>query len=141
MKSGSILVFFIFVMFLAPFPATAGEVIIIANENVSTSLLNNDDIKQIFLGKRSSWEDGGKIVIAVQYGTDASALFLKRYIMKNAYQYDIYWKKQVFTGRAKAPKFFESDQEIVRFVSETPGAIGYVLSDTDIGKAKTITVR
>jgi ABC-type phosphate transport system substrate-binding protein len=126
---------------IAPFLSLAGEVVIIANESVLTSTLASDDIKQIFLGKRSTWDNGAKIVIVVQDRTDASDLFFKTYIMKNAYQYDIYWKKQVFTGKGKAPKSFSSDQELVQFVSQTPGAIGYVSSDTDIGKAKIIPVR
>jgi len=141
MKSGSIPVFILLMALIAPVSSSAGEVVIIANENVPILALTGDDIKQIFLGKKSTWDNGDKIVIAVQDRTDASDIFLTTYVTKNAYQYGIYWKKQVFTGRGKAPRSFSSDHEIVQFVSQTPGAIGYVSSGTDAGKAKTIAVR
>jgi len=141
MKSGSILVFILFVALLVPGLSSAGGVVIITNENVPTSTLDRDDIKQIFLGKKTTWDNGVKIVFVVQDGTEASDSFLETYVLKNAYQYDIYWKKQVFTGKGKTPKSFSSDQDLVRFVSQTPGAIGYVSSGTATGKAKTIPVR
>ena len=141
MKKGSIITFILFIALLTPAFSLAGEVVIIANEHVSASTLAKDDIKQIFLGKKTIWDNGSKIVFVVQKRTEVSEWFLKTYVMKNAYQYDIYWKKRVFTGRGKAPKSFSSDQEIVQFVSETPNAIGYVSTGTDTGKAKIITVQ
>lgn len=141
MKKGSIITFILFIVLLAPAFSLAVDVVIIANENVSASTLAKDDIKQIFLGKKTIWDNGSKIVFVVQKRTEVSEWFLKTYVMKNAYQYDIYWKKRVFTGRGKLPKSFSSDQEIVEFVSETPNAIGYVSTGTDTGKAKIITVQ
>jgi len=141
MKSGSITVCILFVALLAPDLSLAGRIDIITNENVPASTLDRDDVKQIFLGKKTTWDNGAKIVFVVQARTEASDLFLKTYVLKNAYQYDIYWKKQVFTGKGKAPKSFSSDQDLVQFVSQTPGAIGYVSSGTATGKAKTIPIR
>lgn len=126
---------------LMPVFSLASDIVIIANENVPASSLAGDDIKQIFLGRKTTWDNGAKIVFVVQDGTDASNSFLKTYIMKNAYQYDIYWRKQVFTGRGKPPRSFSSDQDLVQFVSQTPNSIGYVSTGTDIDRAKTITVQ
>ena len=141
MKSKSMMIFILCIALLEPVLSSADDLVIITNENVPTSVLSKDDIKQIFLGKKTTWDNGEKIIFVVQTGTDANTSFLKTYILKNAYQFDIYWKKQVFTGKGKAPKSFSSEQELVQFVSQTPGAIGYVSSGTDIGKVKTILVR
>lgn len=141
MKSGSIIAFILLVVFLTPVLSMASEILIITNENVPISTLAKDDIKQIFLGKKTTWDNGEKIVFVVQDRTDTSDSFLKTYIRKSAYQYDIFWKKQVFTGKGKAPRSFSSDHELVQFVSQTPGAIGYVSYGSDTGKAKTVTVR
>jgi len=141
MKSGSITALILFIALLAPALSLASDVVIIANKNVPVSTLASNDIKQIFLGRKTTWDNGVKIIFVVQDRTDASDSFLKTYIMKNAYQYDIFWKKQVFTGKGKAPISFSSDQELVQFVSETPNSIGYVSIGIDTGKVKTIPVQ
>ena len=141
MNSGSITAFIILMTLFLPVFSLAGDIVIVANENVPVSNLAIDDIRQIFLGRKTTWENGAKIIFVVQDGTDAGESFLKTYIMKNAYQYDIYWRKQVFTGRGKPPKSFSSDQELVQFVSQTPNAIGFMSAGTDIGKAKTIPIQ
>ena len=131
----------VFMTLFLPVFSLASDIVIVANENVPASSLAMDDIKQIFLGRKTTWDNGAKIIFVVQDGTDAGESFLKTYIRKNAYQYDIYWRKQVFTGRGKPPKSFSSDQELVQFVSQTPNAVGFVSTGTDIGKAKTIPVQ
>lgn len=141
MRSVSITVFLLFIALPAPAITLANDVVIITNEGVPTQTLSRDDIKQIFLGKKTTWDNGEKIIFAVQDRTEASDLFLKKYILKSAYQFDIYWKKQVFTGKGRTPRSFSSDQELVQFVSQTHGAIGYVSSGVDIGKTKNILVR
>ena len=120
----------------------AQEIVLISNTDTPVSTLSRDEIKRIFLGKQRTLRDGKvKISFAIQQKTEASRLFLKEYVQKNAYQYSIYWKKRVFAGKGKAPQSFTSDQEVVAFVSETPGAVGYVSMGTDIGDTKIVQVQ
>lgn len=141
MQHRAIIVFILFVALLSPALCLADGVVIVANQDVPASSLASNDIKQIFLGDKTTWDNGEKIVFVVQKKTDAGNVFLKAYVKKSASQYDNYWKKRVFTGKGKAPQSFSSDRELVEFVSRTPGAVGYVLSGTDTGNTKTITVR
>lgn len=141
MKPRSFIIFILFLTFLAPTMSLAGEVVIITNENVPAPTLSTKDVQQIFLGKKTTWDNGNKIVFVVQDSTETSTAFLKNYVQKSASQYDNYWKQQVFTGKGKAPQSFSSDQELIQFVSQTPGAIGYVSSGADTGNTKTITVQ
>lgn len=141
MKSSALLTFILFLTLLSPAMSMAEDVVIISNESVPTSTLDNDDIKKLFLGKKTTWEDGTKIVFLVQEKTEASEAFLEIYVKKSSSQYNNYWKKQVFTGKGKAPQSFSSDQELVDFVSKTPGAIGYVLDGTKLENVKTIDVK
>lgn len=141
MKPRAIITFILFMTFFLPVVSSAGEVVIITNENVPVSTLAAADLKQIFLGNKTTWDNGDKITFVVQDGSDTSDTFLKTYVQKSASQYDNYWKKQVFTGKGKAPKSFSSEQELIQFVSQTPGSIGYVSSGADTGNTKSITVR
>jgi len=141
MKSRAIIAFILFVALLSPALSMAADVVIVANKNVPSSSLSGDDVKQIFLGNKTTWDNGAKIVFVVQERTDAGDAFLKEYVKKSASQYDNYWKKMVFTGKGKAPESFSSDNAIVEYVAQTPGAVGYVSSGAYTGSAKTIAVR
>jgi ABC-type phosphate transport system substrate-binding protein len=141
MRLKPIIACLLLVALLSPALSIASDVVVIANQDVAASSLGANDIKEIFLGKKTSWDNGAKIVLVVQDRTDARDVFLKAYVKKTASQYDNYWKKQVFTGKGKTPKSFSSDQEIVDYVAQTPGAISYVSSDAATGNTKTISVQ
>jgi ABC-type phosphate transport system substrate-binding protein len=141
MNSKAIIAFILFVAMLSPALSLADGVVIVANKDVPASSLAADNVKEIFLGKKTTWDNGDKIVFVVQDRTDACDAFLKAYVKKSASQYDNYWKKQVFTGKGKAPQSFSSDKELVDYVSNTPGAVGYVSSGADTGNTKTISVQ
>jgi ABC-type phosphate transport system substrate-binding protein len=140
MLSKATIAFALILSLMAPVIIMAEEVLIIANESIAVSSLDRDDVKQIFLGRKTIWDDGTKIFFVVQDRTNAGDAFLKTYLQKTALQYDNYWKKQVFTGQGRAPYSFSSNQELVEFVSRTPGAIGYVSAATDTGNTKIMTV-
>lgn len=141
MKPRAIMTFILFLAFFLPVVSLAGEIVIITNQNVPVSALDQTDLKQIFLGNKTSWDNGDAIIFVVQDETEASETFLKTYVKKSASQYNNYWKKQVFTGKGKAPESFSSEQDLVRFVSQTPGAIGYVSSGIDTGTTKKIAIQ
>ena len=132
----------IFVMILCLFPALciAGNVVVISNSSVPENTLNSKDLSSIYLGKKSTWSDGSKIVFVV-LKDDACASFYKDYVGKSESQFNTYWKKQVFTGKGKPPREFDSAKEMVDFVAATKGAIGYVPAGTGISKVKNITIK
>ncbi len=141
MKPRAIITFILILAFLLPIVASAGEIVIIVNENVTESTLSKNDIKKIFLGNKTTWDNGDKIVFVVQDRVSISDPFLKTYAQKSVSQYKNYWKQQVFTGKGKAPKSFATEEELVQFVSETSGAIGFVTAGAEKGNTKSITVQ
>lgn len=141
MKLRPTILFILLAAWMMPALSMADEVLIIANENVAVSSLGKDDIRQIFLGQKTTWDDGTKIIFVVQDRTQAGDAFLKTYLQKTAIQYDRFWKIQVFTGKGRAPLSFSSNQELADFVSRTRGAIGYVSATTNVEHVKIIAVQ
>ena len=133
------MIFFIVLLGIIPGVCMANDVVVITNKSVSTTTLTKNDLSKIYLGKKSSWNDGSSIKFVVLTG-DTHAAFLKDYIGKTESQFSTFWKKQVFTGKGSPPKEFNSDQAMVEFVAQTTGAIGYVSSSADVSKVKTITI-
>jgi ABC-type phosphate transport system substrate-binding protein len=119
--------------------STEEAVVIIANKNVPASSLSIEDVKNIFLSKKTRWRDGSKIEFVTLKGCVAHDVFLKSYLEKTASQYDSYFKNLVFTGKGKALRTFSTEAEVVKYVSGTDGAIGYVSSGTNTRSAKVIT--
>jgi hypothetical protein len=44
----------------------------------------------------------------------------------NASGFNNYWRRLAMTGGGTAPKSFEKDEEVRKFVADTPGAIGFI---------------
>lgn len=121
-------------------PASA-EVVVIANKDVQTDSLTANTLMNIFLGKKSSWDDGQRIIFATLKSGKTHEDFIKTYVNKSSSQFSNYWKKQVFTGKGKLPEQFESEKDLVKYVASTKGAIGYISTGTDNSPVKIITVR
>ena len=104
--------------------AAAQEIVVIAHKGLATSL-SKEEIKQIFLGQKTRWDDNSVIRFVIYAEENIYAAFLKDYIKKTPFQFNNYWKKQVFTGKGIMPKMFKDPQKVVEFVSKTEGAISF----------------
>lgn len=83
-------------------------------------------LKAVFLGKKVSWEGAGRITIAALKGGDIAEQFLKAVVEMSPSQFNNHWRRLAMTGGGSAPKFFEREDELRKFVAETPGAIGFL---------------
>ena len=128
------------IMLVIPGMATAGDIIIIGNKSVAESKLDKGDLKKIYLGNKTTWSDNKKIVFVTQDDTTISDEFLKEYVNKSASQFSSYWKAKVFSGKGTPPKSFASDSELVQYIAQTDGAVGYVSSNEGLDNVKIITV-
>jgi ABC-type phosphate transport system substrate-binding protein len=52
-----------------------------------------------------------------------------------------YWLQAIFSGRGMPPPEVDTDDQVVKFVLQNAGAIGYVSADTSLGGAKVVPVR
>jgi len=113
----------------APSPATAepeAATVVIAHPGVKEKALDADAVQRLFLGKKTTWEGGGGVILAVLAEGPLHETFLKAYVGKTASQFTSHWRKLVFTGKASEPRSFATEEELVAFVAATPGAVGYV---------------
>ncbi len=117
------------------------DVIIICNKNVYDDTLSRKDIKNIFLGRKTEWSNKQKIIFVTLKNTDVHEIFLKKYVGKTSFQYANFWKKQLFTGKGKPPKSFNTEESLRDYVADTDGTIGYISSVPDKSKVKIISVQ
>jgi hypothetical protein len=89
--------------------------------------LSGNDIRAMFVGRRTLWPDGRSVMVVISAsgpGHDG----LMRHLGKSSQQFLNGWKKLMFTGNGSMPKMLAGDQEVVAYVAQTPGAIGYIAS-------------
>jgi ABC-type phosphate transport system substrate-binding protein len=103
----------------------ADYVLITGNEN-PVSELSAKDVKNIYLGKKTVWDDGSHITVFTNTVSNVNAIFMKEIVRKTPQQYSTYWKKSLFTGTGLPPRDFSSDAEVKSAVAAKPGSIGYI---------------
>mgnify|MGYP001359787419 CR=1 FL=1 len=120
-------------LWLAFFPTPAGAQgvdrslrVIVSKENKIASL-STDDLNRIFLGKKTLWESGTRIVPAMpEEESPAGETFLAGTLKKSVSQFRAYWKRLLFSGGGTVPKVFRNSSQLVDFVARQPGAIAVI---------------
>jgi ABC-type phosphate transport system substrate-binding protein len=125
---------------LAAFPAAASDVQVIANASVGVAEISSADLKEVFLGAKTS-VGGADVEPVLAKAGAAHEAFLKTVVGKSEQGLANHFKSLVFTGKGSMPKAFASDAEIVKYVTSTKGAIGYVSGSADTGAAKKLAVK
>ncbi|MCB9481523.1 MAG: phosphate ABC transporter substrate-binding protein [Desulfobacteraceae bacterium] len=117
----------------------AADILVIANKGVSASSLSKDELKRIYLGKLSRWENGDKVNFCL-VKTDLLETFCQEYVGQSSMNYLKHWKKLVFTGKGSMPPFYDKDEDVIQFVAETKGAVGFVSSGANTDSVKVMSI-
>ena len=130
-----LLIFFICITFsqaaLSADEVKPGDIVIVCNKSVPLKEINKSEVLEIFLGKTTTiGTQKVKIELATLREGPVHESFVKNYIKKTISQFKNFWKKRVFSGKAKMPKSFKTEKELVKYVSQTRGAIGYIAVKT-----------
>jgi ABC-type phosphate transport system substrate-binding protein len=133
-----LLVVFAILLSFSGTKAFAG-VMVIANKNISETSLSNSEIRNISLGNIVKWNDNTPVLFVTLEG-DIHRDFLKTYLKRSTSQYKNHWRKMVFTGKGCKPKCFKTEAELIQYVSQTNGAIGYIGQGTGAKDVKILEV-
>lgn len=109
--------------------AQDGNPVLIAHAEIPERPFSKTEVQNIFLGKVTKIE-GTKITFVILKSGDVHADFLEAYLSRTPSQYKKYWKKLVFSGKGKSPKTFKTEEALMEYIAQTPGALGYVGAST-----------
>ena len=100
---------------------------VIVNKENKLTTLSSDDLARVFLGKKTLWDSGIRIVPAMpEEESPAGELFLTGTLKKSVNQFRTYWKRLLFSGGGAVPKVFRNSAQTVEFVARQPGGIGVI---------------
>lgn len=131
---------FIFKLFLAaiggwhvftPSVLAYADLAIVTHPENAVTAISPQQVKRIFLGRESFLPDGNT-AIPVEQPEESAAYqeFHLKVIRMNARELRSYWAGMIFTGRGVPPINLPGDSEVKHFISQNPGAIGYIAPES-----------
>ncbi|GEK09088.1 type 2 periplasmic-binding domain-containing protein [Pseudoalteromonas peptidolytica] len=127
---------FLLALLCSSYSTLAVDVIVNPANN---SALDENEIKQIFIGKAKSFSDGSKALPITQVdGSSVTDEFNEKVLNKSSSQLKAYWSKLVFTGKGTPPKEAADDAEVIKLVASNPNLIGFVSSGAADGSVKVV---
>jgi ABC-type phosphate transport system substrate-binding protein len=101
---------------------------IVANRANPVENLSLDELRKIFLGDQPHWSNGRRItVVMLEQGKQERDVVLKQIYKMGEKDFNGYFLHKMFTGEVhSAPKTLTTSAEVLKFVSNVPGAIGYL---------------
>nr|WP_320050324.1 hypothetical protein [uncultured Desulfuromonas sp.] len=137
-------VFLAILIFLLGLPthAPANEVAlrVVASTATSQEEFSLSDLKRIFLGKTRSWRDGEQISLVINTNELAMDQFCRSIVRKTPRQYTMYWRKQLYSGHSMLPVQRDSDEQVIDYLTEHSGAIGFILSPVTDPRIKELMI-
>ena len=126
--SGKVFLFVVCMLFIS-MSCKSQQSTLVAIGNVSD--VPNDlalsELKSIFMGEKQRWKSGDRILIALmKTNTPLGKTTSSKIYNMSGDEVNKFWLALVFQGKAQAPKFFNSTEELMNFVAQNRGAIGIV---------------
>ena len=115
-------------LFTVNLPRTAAadspdDILVIANKGIDTNQITVDELKQIFLGKKSSWKGGDRIVCLNQFDSHPIRnVFRKKVLNMSPKEEETYWEAQKVRRQLAPPPELTS---IPKAVFKLKNAISY----------------
>ena len=102
------------------------EIAVVVHPSNMTAV-TEDDVSRLFLGKKSSFENGDKATpFYLAQGHEAVEEFNKKALGKSSSQLKAYWSKLIFTGKGTPPDALGNIEDVLARVASDPTAIAYV---------------
>ena len=102
------------------------EVVVIAHPS-NNQFLDESTLIRIFLGKDLFYPSGDKVTPIQLDGSVAShPVFVKKLLDKTPKQFNTYWARMSFTGKAPVPATMASGADMKAAVAKNAAAIGYI---------------
>jgi ABC-type phosphate transport system substrate-binding protein len=115
---------------------------VVVNASNPTSTLTKQELSRLFLKKTKLWKESGETVLPVDLVENAVREdFSKEVHGKKVAAVKAYWQKKIFSGRAVPPPEKTSDEDVMQYVAEHAGAIGYVSASAEIDPEKVTIVK
>ena len=118
----------------------AAQVAVIAHKSIAVDKIGKSQLLDLYTGDKSFWH-GGKpaIVFDLKQQSETRRIYYRFLGMRSSRIKSI-WLKRMLSGDAEPPKSFASEEEMLKRVASTPGAVGFVAQSKVNDDVKVIAI-
>jgi ABC-type phosphate transport system substrate-binding protein len=122
--------------------AHAAEFQVVVHTSNQTSAISAKALSRLFLKKDKKWSDARPVTpVDLVPDSPVREAFTTAIHGRKVSSIKSYWQRQIFQGKAFPPMEQATEAEVLEFVAETPGAVGYVAPSTPlVPNVKTLLV-
>jgi ABC-type phosphate transport system substrate-binding protein len=102
----------------------ADGVVVIGHPTVKR--LDTTTVARIYTGRVIEVDGVSITAINAHAGTSIRNRFLQLFLNQDEDKYTAYWTVRRYIGKGASPREMSTSSDIIRFVTSTPGAIGYI---------------
>jgi ABC-type phosphate transport system substrate-binding protein len=114
---------------------------IIVNPNNSITSVDRDFLRDAYLKKTTEWGNGAALrPIDLTTRFPQRDRFTEDVVRKTPSQLKSYWNQQIFSGKGVPPPDADSVDDVIGYVIEHPGAVGYIPASADPGRTKVVRI-
>lgn len=141
----AILPLLLFLLFFCINTSQADEahsnVIVITNKDVQEKSITLGALRSIFGMRLRSWKGGKPVrVFVFRDYHPVHVEFSKKVLGVFPHQLRSSWDRLVFSGTGQAPTYVKDEEDMLKHVEKTPGAIGYITRSHEHGQVKVLPV-
>lgn len=112
---------------------------VIVHEANPTTLLNTDELSDLFLKKKARWKNGNTVDPVDQaVGSEVRAKFSDAVHRRSTASVKSFWQRQIFSGSGTPPVELENDSAVIAYVRDHPNAVGYVSNQASLSGVKSL---
>ena len=127
------------ILFLFGWPETSfSQVAVIAHKSVPIDKIKKSKLLDFYTGDIRKWNDGQPVVILdLKPRGDTKKAFYE-FLGKRPSRLKSIWLRKMLSGEGDPPLSMKSEDELLKKVASTPGALGFVSQRRATGDVKTL---
>jgi ABC-type phosphate transport system substrate-binding protein len=116
------------------------QVAVIANKSVPLESISETKLLDIYSGEIKWWDNGDPVVVFdLAEKTEVKSEFYN-FIGKSTSRMKSIWLKKMLSGEGEPPEALKSEDEMLKFVVETIGAIGFISINKVVPEVKVLAL-
>ncbi len=107
-----------------------------------TASVDRKFVEDVFLKKVSSWPNGESLrPVDLPSSSPTRQTFTTAMLGRTVDEVRRYWQQRIFSGRDVPPPERTSDEEVIKYVLEHEGGVGYVSTNTNLSGTRVLAIQ
>ena len=116
------------------------QVAVIAHKSVPIDQIDKARLLDLYLGEIKKWEDGQPVVLFDLKQKDEARKAFYKFLGKSSSRMKSIWIKNLLSGEGDPPESIKSQDDLLRRIASTAGAIGFIKKENVSDDVKVLVL-